>query len=424
MQATSWSGGQYSLYRAALGAFVCLHFLQLLPYGAEIFAAGGVLAAANLSPFVGVLPNPLAHWDSPLMISSLLAIGALAGVALAVGRFDRVGALTAALVLAWLFQRNPLIANPSLPLLGWLLLMHLFVPPRPFGSLTARIHGAEADWRLPRHLHLAAWVVLALAYSHSGWTKLASPSWVAGDTIRLVLENPLARDHGMRTLLLSLPPICLQMLTWGLLAVELLFAPLALLRGLRPWLWLAMLCAQLGFLCLLSFADLTLPMLLAHLITFDPRWVAGRIPSAPALVLYDGRCGFCHASVRLAAIEDQRASLRFAPLQGPTAVVALAGQVLPQQGDSIVVITDGGPPAYKSRAVAAILERLGGLWFLLGRGLRMIPRPLADLVYDGVGRVRYRLAGRRDVCPILPVRDPSAHCTVCAPTDTAMQANP
>ncbi|MCC7097841.1 MAG: hypothetical protein IT472_11770 [Thermomonas sp.] len=74
-------------------------------------------------------------------------------------------ALLAALVLAWLFQRNPLIANPSLPLLGWLLLLHAFVPPRPCGSLAARVHGAaDPNWRLPRHLHLAAWVMLALCY--------------------------------------------------------------------------------------------------------------------------------------------------------------------------------------------------------------------------------------------------------------------
>jgi predicted DCC family thiol-disulfide oxidoreductase YuxK len=396
-----WSGGQYSLYRVALGSFVCWHFLSLLPYGEEVFAAGGVLEQAALSPYIGVLPNPLAVWDSAFGVGVLLVLGALACLALAVGYLDRIGALVAAVILAWLFQRNPLIANPSLPLLGWLLLMHVFVPSRPYGSLAAHLHGgADPGWRLPQHLHLAAWVMLALAYSYSGYSKLYSPSWVGGDSIRLVLENPLARDHALRTLALATPPLCLQLLTWTVLGVELLFAPLALLRGLRPWLWLAMLGAQFGFLVFLNFADLTLPMLLAHLLTFDPRWVARRVPTTAAVVLFDGSCAFCHACVRLAAMEDQRARLSFAPLQGPTAIHVLEGRALADRGDSIVVVVAGDAPALRSRAVAAILERLGGVWYVLGRALRLLPRSLADRAYDTVGRVRLRLGGHVDACPL------------------------
>jgi len=281
----SWTGGQYSIFRGLLGAFLVVHFALLLPYGAEVFGAGGVLATAGLSPYIGALTNPLAWFDSPGAVTALLTLGVLAGVAVTIGWFDRVAAIAAALILSWLFQRNPLIANPSLPLLGWLLVMHTFVPPRPFGSVAAiRRGGADPSWRLPKHLYAAAWVVLAIAYSHSGYTKLLSPSWVAGDTIRLVLENPLARDHAVRDLLLALPPLFPKLLTWGVLWVEVLFAPLAIFRRLRPALWTLMLLAQLGFLCFLDFADLTFPMLLAHLLTFDPRWLRGRQTRSPGLL--------------------------------------------------------------------------------------------------------------------------------------------
>jgi hypothetical protein len=169
-----WTGGQYSLYRWLLGAFLITHFAMLIPYGAEVFGAGGLIASAELSPYMGVLPNPLAWLDSPLAITGWLSIGVLCGCALAIGWCDRLAAILAALLLGWLFQRNPLIANPSLPLLGWLLVLHAFVPTRPFGSVAAlRAGGFDAGWRLPRHLHTAAWIVLALAYSHSGYTKLA-----------------------------------------------------------------------------------------------------------------------------------------------------------------------------------------------------------------------------------------------------------
>lgn len=270
----SWTGGQYSVYRTLLGAFLVVHFTMLLPYGAEVFGKDGLLASASLSPYFGVLPNPLDYFDSPTGIATFLGIGVLCGVAVAIGWFDRVSAVFAAVLLGWLFQRNPLIANPSLPLLGFLLILHAFVPTRPYGSVAAlRAGGADPAWRLPQHLQLAAWIVLAVAYSHSGITKLFSPSWTDGETIRLVLENPLARDHALRELVLALPPIFLQSVTWAVLWVEVLFAPLVMFRRWRPAMWTAMLLAQLGFLCFLNFADLTFPMLLAHLITFDPRWI-------------------------------------------------------------------------------------------------------------------------------------------------------
>jgi predicted DCC family thiol-disulfide oxidoreductase YuxK len=67
------------------------------------------------------------------------------------------------------------------------------------------------------------------------------------------------------------------------------------------------------------------------------------------------------------------------------------------------VLVDETGHAVKSRAVAGVLERLGGLWSLVGRLLRMIPRVIADLGYDTIGAIRYRLGGRITVCPV-PVR--------------------
>jgi predicted DCC family thiol-disulfide oxidoreductase YuxK len=42
-------------------------------------------------------------------------------------------------------------------------------------------------------------------------------------------------------------------------------------------------------------------------------------------------------------------------------------------------------------------RRLDGLWPLLSVFF-VIPRPLRDAVYDWIGRRRYRMFGRRDVC--------------------------
>ena len=397
-----WTGGQYSIYRFLLGAYLMVHFAMLLPYGGEMFAAGGAVADGSMSPLFGVLANPLMFNDSALAVSVLIALGGLCGVALAVGWWDRVSAVLAALILGWLFQRNPLIANPSLPLIGWLLVVHVFVLTRPYGSLAGALHGTSPDWRLPKHLHLAVWIMLALCYTHSGWTKLASPSWVDGDTIRLVLENPLARDHALRTWLLAGPPIILKGVTWFVLGAELLFAPFALSRRMRPWIWLCMLLAQCGFLVLLDFADLTFPMLLVHLLAFEPAWLEHYEKQQSAVVLFDGDCAFCHASVRLAMHEDPTLRLKFAPLAGETAKRLLGVSPPPHGGDSIVVVGEDGSVEVKSRAVAAVLERLGGLWLMPAAILRVMPRSFADMAYDLVGHWRYRIARRGEsrLCPL------------------------
>src|SRR5687768_10069219 len=99
----SWTGGQYSLYRALLGTFLIVHFVMLFPYGAEVFGADGLLASAAMSPYIGILPNPLAYVDSPTAITALLILGAACGLSIAIGWFDRVAAILAALTLGWLF---------------------------------------------------------------------------------------------------------------------------------------------------------------------------------------------------------------------------------------------------------------------------------------------------------------------------------
>ena len=143
-----------------------------------------------------------------------------------------------------------------------------------------------------------------------------SPSSVAGDAIGYVLHNPLARDYFLRDWFLALPADALRILTWGVMGVELAFAPLALIPRARPILWATMFVVQLGFLFLLNFADLTTPMLLFHLLTFDPKWIPAKVSDAKVWIFYDGACGLCHRVVRFVLAEDHGGKFMFSPLQG------------------------------------------------------------------------------------------------------------
>jgi predicted DCC family thiol-disulfide oxidoreductase YuxK len=381
-----------------------------------------MLPEASLSPFHGIFPNPLALADSPLAVQLLLLAATGLGVAFAVGLCDRSAAVALWFVLAALFNRNPLIANPSLPFVGWLLLAHAALPRAPYGSWTARPPGREnAGWHMPPAVFAAAWIVMALGYSYSGYTKLESPSWTDGSAIARVLENPLARPFFYREWLLALPPLFLQLATWGGLGLELAYAPLALVRPLRRWIWLAMVGMHVSLLALVDFADLSIGMLFLHAFTFDPAWVprahrtdyarlrlaarAGALAdSPPERVYYDGSCGLCHGAVRFVLAEDRGGeAFRFAPLEGDTAAQRLGAEVRAALPESLVIETANGALLVRSAAVLHIAENLGGAWRALAWLGRAVPARVRDALYDAVARNRRSLARAPSAaCPIAP----------------------
>jgi predicted DCC family thiol-disulfide oxidoreductase YuxK len=399
-----WSGGQYSLFRAAFGLYLFVHFAQLVPWGAELFSNCGVLADGGASPVLRLFPNVLALVDGPVFVTSLLVAAAGASLLLAVGLYDRAAAIGLWYVLACLFGRNPLIANPGLPYVGLLLLAHACLPRAPYGSLAWMGQTDPGDaWRMPPEMYRVVWILMAVGYSYSGYTKLISPSWVNGTALSALLDNPLARPGLAREALLSLPLVWLKTATWSALALELLFAPLALARRLRPWLWGAMLLMHLGLMALIDFADLSFGMVMLHLFTFDPGWLRPSREKA-ATFFYDGDCGLCHRAVRFILAEDVAgAAFRFAPLGGARYFSDISAEQRRALPDSMIVLTGDGRLLSRSAAVLYVLGRLGGFWRLLAAAAGVIPVGWRDRLYDAIARIRGRLFSQPGgACPLLP----------------------
>lgn len=122
------------------------------------------------------------------------------------------------------------------------------------------------------------------------------------------------------------------------------------------------------------------------------------------MLFYDGHCALCHGAVKFVLKRDAAGeAFRFAPLQGETFAARVPEAARRSLPDSIVVLTREGALLVRSDAFVHILERLGGGWKFLAGMLRVIPRPIRDVVYNFVARVRYRVFGTRtDVCPIVP----------------------
>ena len=398
-----WTRGQFLIFRVTFGLYLFYHFLSLLPWGTELFSSQGVLPRGAMSPLFHLFPNLFLLWDSPLFVQACLLAAAIFSAFLTFGKFDRVMAILVWYVWACLYGRNPLIGNPSLPFIGWLLHAYALIPSLSDRKELSSISEDTGSWKMPADTYAAAWILMAVAYSYSGYNKLISPSWIDGTALSHVLSNPLARDTVVRAFMLALPAWWLKAATWAALSLELSFAPLALFRWLRPFLWLAMVGLHFGLLVLVNFSDLTVGMLLLHFFTFDPAWVPSQKPAGQP-IFYDGHCGLCHGLVRFVLSEDQSAHpFSFAPLQGEEIKRSIPDNVRAGLPDSVVVVEENKNVLTRSAAVIYVLKRLGGVWFFGATLLSLIPRALRDAAYDAIASVRKRIFGTSvEVCPLVP----------------------
>jgi predicted DCC family thiol-disulfide oxidoreductase YuxK len=119
----------------------------------------------------------------------------------------------------------------------------------------------------------------------------------------------------------------------------------------------------------------------------------------PAVVLFDGTCNFCDASVDFIIDRDPKGYFRFAPLQSTAARPFLERcNLAPEHLDNIVLFEDG--VCYvRSAAALRIVRRMSGLWPLLC-AFAIVPRPFRDALYDWFARNRYRWFGKREACRI------------------------
>ena len=117
------------------------------------------------------------------------------------------------------------------------------------------------------------------------------------------------------------------------------------------------------------------------------------------IVLFDGVCNLCNATVTFIIRRDRKKIFRFAPLQSPVGEsIKVACGFSKDELESVILKVDG--KVYKkSDAALQIAKRLDGLWpvFFI---FYFIPSFLRDPIYDLVARYRYRWFGKRESCMI------------------------
>ncbi len=117
------------------------------------------------------------------------------------------------------------------------------------------------------------------------------------------------------------------------------------------------------------------------------------------VLLFDGVCNLCHASIRAVVRLDAEGRILFAPLQSEVGSELLERQGLsPDYFDSVILI-EGDDHYTKSTAVLRVCRYLDGPVPLL-YPLVYLPRGLRDRIYDLVAEYRYEIFGRKDACSV------------------------
>ena len=115
------------------------------------------------------------------------------------------------------------------------------------------------------------------------------------------------------------------------------------------------------------------------------------------VILFDGVCNLCTGLVQFVIQRDSKNKFRFASLQSPVATKLLGAETTTKDQLETMILIEDGQIYRKSTAALRTTKHLNKFWpaFTI---LLVIPRPLRDMVYDWIGKRRYRFFGKREVC--------------------------
>lgn len=117
------------------------------------------------------------------------------------------------------------------------------------------------------------------------------------------------------------------------------------------------------------------------------------------IIIFDGVCNLCEASVLFIIRRDPAGIFRFAPTQSEAGQRLQAEYGIYSLERASVVLIQGDQVLLKSDAALEIARHLTGPWRYL-YPLRRLPRGVRNGVYDFIARNRYRWFGQKDECMI------------------------
>lgn len=146
--------------------------------------------------------------------------------------------------------------------MGWLILATAFMPM------------SDKEDSLSDLAYWGTALVLGVGYLASGINKLSSPSWLNGDAILYIAENPVAHVYisKLAPYFNTFPILITKTLTWLILSIELLFLPLFFFSKTRKWIWILATLWHIGALITVYLPFVSVGMIIFHFYLFDLNW--------------------------------------------------------------------------------------------------------------------------------------------------------
>jgi predicted DCC family thiol-disulfide oxidoreductase YuxK len=122
------------------------------------------------------------------------------------------------------------------------------------------------------------------------------------------------------------------------------------------------------------------------------------LPKGKKIILFDGVCNLCDASVHYVIKHDKNDLFRFVALQSDLgqAILKHIG-INPIHIDSIILYEPEVAYYYKSSAALEIAKGLNGI-FTLATLFQIVPTGIRDFIYDFVAENRYKWYGKKEAC--------------------------
>jgi predicted DCC family thiol-disulfide oxidoreductase YuxK len=117
------------------------------------------------------------------------------------------------------------------------------------------------------------------------------------------------------------------------------------------------------------------------------------------IILFDGVCNLCNASINYVIDRDKQKYFRYAALQSKSGETYLNKFNMPADVFNTIVLVEGDKFYTRSTAALRIAKKMDGAWPLLYTFI-IIPTFIRNVVYDFVAKNRYKWFGREETCRI------------------------
>lgn len=117
------------------------------------------------------------------------------------------------------------------------------------------------------------------------------------------------------------------------------------------------------------------------------------------VMLFDGVCVLCAASVRFVLKHERLHDIRFVAIQSAEGRALAAAHGLDAGDPASFLFADDSGAFTKTTGIIALARHLRRPARALAL-LRIVPRPFRDWAYDRIARNRYALFGKREACLI------------------------